>query len=97
VTLYIVVLRLSTHRARAGELMASHEAWIARGLDEGVFLVVGSLRPALGGAVIAHGLGRAELEARIADDPFVANDVVKAEVLEVSPARTDPRLTFLLE
>lgn len=95
-TMYIVFLRFSNNKARAGELMASHNAWIARGIDEGVFLIIGSLQPALGGAVVAHGIGRAELEARIAEDPFVANDVVKAEVFELSPAKTDPRLAFLL-
>ena len=94
--MYIVFLRFSNNKAKAGEFMASHNAWIARGVDEGVFLVVGSLQPSLGGAVVAHGLGRAELEARLAEDPFVASDVVKAEVFELSPAKTDPRLTFLL-
>ena len=95
-TVYIVFLRFSNNKPRASEFMAGHNAWIRRGLDDGIFLIVGSLEPALGGVVLAQGIGRAALDARIAEDPFVANDVVKAEVLALSPANTDPRLAFLL-
>ncbi|MBX3207666.1 MAG: hypothetical protein KF764_21635 [Labilithrix sp.] len=76
--------------------MAAHNEWIKRGFDEGLFLLVGSLQPNLGGAVLAHNTTRAELEARVLTDPFVAHDVVKAELLEVSPSKADPRLAFLL-
>jgi uncharacterized protein YciI len=101
VTLYVVFLRFSNHKARAGELMASHNAWIARGIADAVFLAVGTLapglgEPALGGAVIAHGIDRAALDARLAEDPFVLHDVVEPEVFELSPKKTDPRLAFLL-
>jgi uncharacterized protein YciI len=94
--MYVVFLRFSNNKSKAGELMAAHNAWIKRGLDEGVFLLVGSLQPQLGGAVVAHGTTRTELEARILEDPFVMHDVVKPEVLEVSPSKADPRLAFLL-
>jgi uncharacterized protein YciI len=95
--MFVVFLRFSTNRARASEFMLGHNAWIARGIDDGVFLVVGSLQPGLGGAVLAHGIRRGDLEARVAEDPFVANDVVKAEILELSVAKTEPRLAFLVE
>lgn len=95
--MFIVFLRFSTNKTKASEFMPGHNAWIARGIEDGVLLVVGSLQPALGGAVLAHGLRRADLESRVAEDPFVANDVVKAEVFELSPATTDPRLAFLLD
>lgn len=38
-----------------------------------------------------------DLEARLADDRFVASGVVRAEILEVSPAKTAPHLAFLLD
>lgn len=94
--MFIVLLRFSQNKAKASELMAAHNDWIARGLQEGVFLLVGSLNPRLGGAILAHDVTRAELEARVNQDPFVAHDVVSAELLEVSAAKADPRLEFLL-
>ena len=70
-------------------------AWIERGFDEGVFLLTGSLQPKLGGGILVHGSSLLELEARVNDDPFVVHDLVSAEILEITPTRTDGRLEFL--
>lgn len=93
--MFIVFLRFSQNRSEAKQLMAAHNDWIQRGFDEGVFLLVGSLQPQLGGTVLAHATTREELEARLAADPFVKRDVVTAEIFEVSPSKMDARLTFL--
>ena len=94
--MFVVLLKFSDRRDEAGRLMESHKAWIERGLEDGVFVLVGSLPPGLGGGILAHGLSRAELERRIGDDPFVAEQVVTAEIIELAPARADERLDFLL-
>jgi uncharacterized protein YciI len=94
--MFIVMLRFADNRAEAGRHMDGHKAWIARGFADGVFLMVGSLVPGLGGAVVAHATTRADLQARVAADPFVAENVVTAEILEIEPARADERLAFLL-
>ncbi len=94
--MFIVLLRFSQNMARAPEFMQAHNDWIRQGLEDGVFLVVGSLQPKLGGAVLAHGASLADLQARVDADPFVAEKVVSAEILEITPAKTDPRLAFLL-
>lgn len=94
--MFIVLLRFSGNKAKAGELMAAHNEWIARGLADGAFLLVGSLKPRAGGAILAHGVTRADLEAKISQDPFVMHDVVSADVLEIACSSADPRLQFLL-
>lgn len=94
--MYVVLLKFSENKSQAGQFMEEHNAWIKKGLDDGVFLVVGSLQPNLGGAVVVHNMVKSDLDALIAQDPFVANDIVKAEVLEITPAKTDERLNFLL-
>jgi hypothetical protein len=45
---------------------------------------------------VAHANSRSELTARVDADPFVAEGVVRAEILEISPSRADERLGFLL-
>lgn len=93
--MFVVLLRFSANKARARQLLEGHNAWIERGVRDGVFLVVGSLQPAAGGAILAHATSLADLQARVAEDPFVEEDVVSAEILEITPARTDERLSFL--
>ncbi|AUM12903.1 YciI family protein [Ketobacter alkanivorans] len=95
--MFIVLLKFSDNKGQASQFMAGHNAWIKNGFDDGVFLMVGSLQPQLGGTLLAHNLSRSELENRVNDDPFVAQNIVSAEILEVSPAKVDQRLAFLLD
>ena len=94
--MYIIFLKFSANKSRASQLMESHKAWIKRGFDEGVFLLAGSLEPGLGGGLLAHNTSLAALQSRVNSDPFVAEDVVKAEILELDPGKADERLQFLV-
>jgi uncharacterized protein YciI len=92
---FVVFLRFSANKSAAPDHMAGHNAWIAKGFEEGAFVLTGSLVPGLGGVVIANGEDRDALERRIQADPFVVADVVTAEIHEVAPGRTVPELDFL--
>lgn len=94
--MFMVLLKFSENKAEAGTHMAGHKDWIQRGFDDGVFLLAGSLQPNLGGGILAHNTSLAELESRVKDDPFVVEDVVSAEIMEISASRADDRLGFLL-
>jgi uncharacterized protein YciI len=93
--MFIVLLKFSGNKDRASQFMEGHNAWIKRGFDDGVFLLTGSLQPKLGGGILAHDTSLPDLQARVKEDPFVADGVVSAEILEITPARTDERLAFL--
>jgi uncharacterized protein YciI len=93
--MFVVLLKFSGNKDQAGQFMEGHNAWIKGGFDDGVFLLTGSIQPKLGGGILAHATSLQELQARVSDDPFVAHDVVSAEILEITPARTDERLDFL--
>ncbi|QGW82632.1 YciI family protein [Variovorax paradoxus] len=94
--MFIVLLKFSGNKANAAQWMEGHKAWLQRGFDDGVFMLSGSLKPNQGGAVLAHRTTMAELQARVDADPFVAENVVSAEIMEIAPARADERLGFLL-
>lgn len=93
--MFVITLKFSDNKARAGELMEGHKAWIKSGFDQGLFLMVGSLQPNSGGGIIAHNTSLEELESFVGKDPFVLEGVVSAEILEITPARLDERLEFL--
>ncbi|HFD86641.1 MAG TPA: hypothetical protein ENJ35_03070 [Gammaproteobacteria bacterium] len=95
--MFIVLLKFSDNKGQAVQFMDGHNEWIKRGFDDGVFLLVGSLQPDLGGGIVAHNTSLADLQSRVNDDPFVAENVVSAEILEITPAKTDERLKFLLD
>ena len=93
--MFIVLLKFSDHKAKASQFMEGHKEWIKRGFDAGVFLLAGSLPPNLGGGIVAHNTSLPDLQGRVNDDPFVIENVVAAEIFEISPSKTDARLNFL--
>ena len=95
--MFVVLLKFSDHKDKAGQFMDGHKEWISQGFDDGVFLMAGSLQPNAGGTIMAHNATLSELRERVDKDPFVAENVVAAEILEVAPSRADERLSFLLD
>ena len=95
--MFVVLLKFSDNKANASQFMEGHKEWIKRGFDDGVFLLAGSLQPNLGGGIVAHNTSLSDLQSRVNADPFVAEGVVKAEILEITPSKADERLKFLLD
>lgn len=93
--MFVVLLKFSSNKVQAAQFMDGHNAWIKRGFDDGAFLLAGSLQPKLGGGILAHNTSLSDLQTRVNEDPFVIEDVVTAEILEITPARIDDRLAFL--
>jgi uncharacterized protein YciI len=94
--MFIVLLKFSGNKGQASQFMEGHKDWIKRGFDDDVFLLVGNLQPNLGGAVVAHNTSLTDLQSRVNADPFVAQNVVCAEILEITPSRADERLKFVV-
>jgi len=93
--MFIILLKFSDNKPQAGQFMQTHKDWIKRGLEDGVFLMSGSLQPNMGGGIMAHNTTLEALQNRVNDDPFVAHNIVTAEILEITPSLTDERLQFL--
>ena len=94
--MFIVLLSFADNKDKAGQFMEGHKSWLTRGFDDGVFLLAGSLQPNRGGGIVAHNTSFSELESRVKADPFVAEEVVTAEILEIIPSKADARMEFLL-
>ena len=61
--MFIITLRFAD-KTKAPQFMDGHNAWIKRGFDDGIFLLVGHLQPNAGGAIIAGNSSRADIEGR---------------------------------
>lgn len=94
--MFIVFLKFGPNRAQAGQWMAEHNQWIQKGLDDGIFLMSGSLGNAQGGIVLAANLDDIEIQRKIGQDPFVVHGVVSAEVHTVAPSSMAQGMAALL-
>lgn len=84
--MFVILLKFAD-KSKAKEHMQGHNEWIDQGIKDSTFLVIGSLQPNLGGAIISVGSDKAEIETRVNQDPFVQHGVVNAEILEITPNR----------
>lgn len=94
--MFVVFLRFAGNKSAAAEHVHGHQEWIRSGFEDGVFLLVGSIQPGPGGAVLAYNTTLEDLEHRVSSDPFVAENIVCADVIEIAPGTADDRLSFLL-
>lgn len=93
--MFIVFLRFTENKAMAVEYMEAHKAWVQKGISDGVFFLIGSLKPNGGGCILAQESEIEVLEKRVKEDPFVAQNIVNAEIIEVEPSKVDERINFL--
>lgn len=66
--------------------MKRHMKWLEKGYAEGVFVVSGRQAPRAGGVIISRG-HKAEVEALVASDPFVAGGKAEAQVIEFNASQ----------
>ncbi|WP_170427784.1 YciI family protein [Ruegeria arenilitoris] len=94
--MYIILLRFSENKGLASDHMDGHRAWLKQGFATGMFLLAGTLKPGIGGGILAVADSLNAVSEFVDQDPFVVANVVTAEILEMEPARADKRLNFLL-
>lgn len=94
--MFVVLLKFSTNKASAGQFMDGHNSWLRGGFEKGIFVLAGTIQPKLGGAILAHKVSLEQMQAVVNEDPFVAENVVTAEIIEITPSSSVPELSFLL-
>lgn len=95
--MFVIQLKFSTNKANAGQFMDAHNAWLKEGFANGTFLLAGTIQPKVGGAIFAHNATLEQIQAIVKEDPFVAEGVVVAEIIEITLSKAAPQLEFLLQ
>ncbi len=94
--MFIVLMTFAENKALVDEYMGVHGAWVKQGIDEGVFLLAGTMKSGSGGAIMAFNTSLSALQNRVSKDPFVVNDIVTAEIVEIEPRLASEKLAFLV-
>lgn len=94
--MFIIFLKFSENKSLAGDFMEDHKKWIQKGIDENVFMVVGSLQANQGGGIIASCNSYLEVERRVKEDPFVEKNIVKYEIYEMTPSMANEKFKSFL-
>ncbi|MQY14705.1 hypothetical protein SRB5_48810 [Streptomyces sp. RB5] len=90
--MFVLDLSYTAPVDRVDALLDAHVAWLSKLYEDGVALASGRKDPREGGVVIAAGLPRAEIEALVAQDPFVTAGVAQYKITEFLATKTAPAL-----
>ncbi|MEV0568070.1 YciI family protein [Dactylosporangium sp. NPDC050588] len=93
--MFVITLSYLVDVEQIDELMPAHLEWVGEQYADGIFLASGPRVPRDGGVILAAGLPRPELEARLALDPFVQKSVAAYDVVEFAPRVVAPGLDAL--
>lgn len=78
----------------APNFMEAHKNWLQDWVKNDIFLLAGSLWDKSGGAIIAHNIDKDSLENLLSQDPFVIEEIVTFEIIEISPSIISPWLSI---
>lgn len=95
--MFIILLTYTRPLDEVDCWLEPHKAWVAKGFEDGVFVLSGGQKPRTGGCLLAIGDNRDNVEQRVSQDPFVLHGVATAQVIEVKPGRLDERIVFFGE
>jgi uncharacterized protein YciI len=77
-------------------LVDVHSKYIEAAYERGDFLLSGRKVPWNGGIIIARASGQAAIQAIIAEDPFLKEEVATYEVIEFNPTRSSADLATIM-
>ena len=93
----IIELTYTADLARIDAHMKAHMRWLNAQYAAGRFLVSGRKIPRDGGIIIATGGSRATIEALAQEDPFVANGLATARVVEFRASQRAKNIQELVD
>jgi uncharacterized protein YciI len=93
--LFVVVLTYLVDLDQIDQALPDHVAWLDQQYADGVFVLSGRRVPRTGGLIIAMNTDRADLQARLAEDPFAMRGYAEYEVIAVERPRVAPVLEAL--
>lgn len=80
--MFVIELTYKVPLAQIDAMMKAHVAFLDRHYAAGTFLVSGRKVPRDGGVILALASSRAQVEAIMADDPFVASGGAEVRIIE---------------
>lgn len=97
--MFVIELQYKVELAQIDAHMKAHMGYLNKHYAEGTFVASGRKLPREGGVILAVGKSRAEIEAIVREDPFVAHGLADARVIEfrVSQRARDVAALFAQE
>src|SRR5258708_17537145 len=94
--MYAIVLRYKRPLSEIDKHVDAHRAWLGKNYADGTFLVSGRQRSGAGGFILSPAVGRGQLDATFANDPFRQDDLARYAIIGVAPTIAEARMSFFI-
>jgi uncharacterized protein YciI len=94
--LFLILLKYKKPLGEVDRLLGEHNTYLDRQYARGRFLVSGRREPRHGGVIVARAPSLSDIEATVAEDPFVREGIATYELIQFVPSRSAPDLETLL-
>ena len=94
--LFVIDLDYTVPFEQIEPLLGPHMAFVAQAYQQGHFLLSGPKEPRTGGIVLAQAPNLETLQALLAQDPFITENVVQLTISSFQPSNMAPALRDVL-
>lgn len=94
---FVVEYEYQASPERLAEIRPRHRAFLDRGYARDWFLASGPADPPTSGILIARAPSAESLEALLAEDPFVLENVARASIRPFNPVKRHPLMAGFFE
>ena len=94
--LFVIDLEYTVPFDQIEPVLAPHMDFVAQAYQQGHFLLSGPKDPRTGGIVVAQAPNLETLQALLAQDPFVSENLVKVTISSFQPSNRAPALRDVL-
>jgi uncharacterized protein YciI len=94
--MFVIELIYKAELAEIDANMRAHMAFLKKHYAAGRFLISGRKLPREGGIILALGDSRAQIEAIVREDPFVARGLADFRIIEFRPSQRADSIDALL-
>jgi uncharacterized protein YciI len=85
--MFLVLSRYVKPIEEVDRFIPEHRAFLARYYNSGLFIVSGPFQPRTGGLILTADASREAIEAALAEDPFVRENIAEYDIREFTPTK----------
>ena len=94
--MFIILLNYKVPISELEKVVPAHRAYLkTEGYAKGLIIAAGPRVPRTGGLIVFNSDDRSLVEAFVAKDPFILENVSDAEIIEFNPILLDAKLSIV--
>lgn len=80
--MFLLLSRYLKSTEEIDRVLPAHRAFLDRYYQSGLFIISGPQEPRVGGVIVTRDATRAEIDAALAEDPFMREEISAYDILE---------------